>query len=85
MTETTVIPPSADLHDLWKTHQPLGVECQWCQHRGLVPPYRLGARAGSLRCVDTIPFRCTKCKRSAAKVHLFPDRRSVRRFMAAYR
>ena len=83
--EATVISPSADLHDVWKSHQPLGVACRHCQHRALVARECIGARQGNLRCVDTLRLRCTKCKRHIVELHLFPDHKSARRFMAEYR
>ena len=83
--EATVISPSADLHDVWKSHQPLGVACNHCQHRALVARERIDARQGNSRCVDTLKFRCTKCKRHNVELHLFLDHRSARRFMAEYR
>jgi hypothetical protein len=80
-----VILPSADLHDVWSTHQPVGIECRRCQHRGLVEQTRIGAGQGNTRCVDTLRFRCTQCHRTAVTVHLFHDRRSARRFMQEIR
>jgi hypothetical protein len=41
----------ADLHDVWKTHLPLGLSCSHCLHRALIPRERVGAREGNLRCV----------------------------------
>jgi len=79
------VSPTADLHDVWKTHLPLSVACQHCLHRALVDQDCIGAREGNLRCVDTLRFRCTKCKRGVAEIHLFPDRRGAKRFMADYR
>ena len=80
-----MISPSADLHDVWKTSLALGVACKTCPHRGLVRQDRIGARQGNLRCVDTLKFRCTRCRRRDAEVHLIADRRSAKRFMAEYR
>jgi hypothetical protein len=77
---------SADLHDVWKTHLPLGVSCNRCLHRALVDRERIGAREGNLRCIDTLRFRCTKCKRRTSfTAHLFNERRDAKRFMAEYR
>ena len=43
-----MISPSADLHDVWKSNQPLGVACRHCQHRALVARERIGAWAYAL-------------------------------------
>lgn len=80
-----LISPSADLHDVWSSGQPLGVECKHCQHRALISKDCIGARNGSLQCVDTLRFRCTKCGQYKAQVHTFLDRRSAKRFKAEYR
>jgi hypothetical protein len=76
---------SADLHDVWNTRLPLGLSCNHCLHRGLIPPERVGAHEGDVRCVDTLRFRCTKCGRRTFTAHLFRERRHVKRFMAEYR
>lgn len=76
---------NADLHDVWRTHRPLGVSCNHCLHRALIEPRRIGAREGNLKCVDTLPFRCTRCGCRDFTVHLFDEQRRVRRFMAEYR
>jgi DNA-directed RNA polymerase subunit RPC12/RpoP len=76
---------SADLHDVWNTGRPLGLSCNHCLHRALVPPERIGAREGNLQCVDTLPFRCTKCGHRTFTAHLFKESRHVKRFMAEYR
>lgn len=77
--------PSADLHDVWESRLPLGLACNHCLHRALLEPARVGAREGDLRCVDTLPFRCSKCGRRGFTAHLFRERRQLRRFMAEYR
>jgi hypothetical protein len=38
-----------------------------------------------VRCVDTLPFRCTRCGRRTFTAHLFKESRHVKRFMAEYR
>jgi DNA-directed RNA polymerase subunit RPC12/RpoP len=76
---------SADLHDVWNTHLPLGLSCNHCLHRALIPRERVGAREGNLRCVDTLRFKCTKCGRRTFTAHLFSERRHIKRFMAEYR
>jgi hypothetical protein len=77
--------PSADLHVVWNTHLPLGLSCNHCLHRALIPRERIGAHEGNLRCVDTLPFLCTKCGQRTFTAHLFSERRLVKRFMAEYR
>jgi len=67
---------SADLHDVWNTHLPLGISCNHCLHRALIPRERVGAREG---------FRCTKCGRRTFTTHLFKEQRHVKRFLAEYR
>lgn len=76
---------NADLHDVWASHRPVGLACNHCLHRGLVPPERIGAREGNLQCLDTLPFRCSRCGRQTYSLHLFREERQVRRFMAEYR
>lgn len=76
---------SADLHDVWETRRPLGVACRHCLHRALIEPARVGAAEGNLRCVDSLPFRCSRCGRRDVAVQLFRERRELRRFMAQYR
>ena len=33
---------SADLHDVWESHLPLGISCNHCLHRALIPRERIG-------------------------------------------
>jgi DNA-directed RNA polymerase subunit RPC12/RpoP len=73
---------SADLHDVWSTGLPLGLACNRCLHRALIERTVIGARAGNLQCVDTLPFRCTRCGQRDFAVHLFREKRLMRRFMA---
>ena len=51
----------------------------------LIEHDRIGAREGSLQCLDALPFRCTKCGHRDFTPHVFRERRHVRRFMAEYR
>lgn len=76
---------SADLHDLWKSRKPLGLSCNHCLHRALIPRERIGASEGNLRCVEALPFVCSKCGQRDFTPHLFEGTRDVRRFMADYR
>ena len=76
---------SADLHDVWNSHLPLGVSCNHCLHRGLIEPVRIGAREGGLQCLDALPFRCTKCGHRDFTPHVFRESLHVRRFMGEYR
>ena len=77
--------PSADLHDVWNSHLPLGISCNHCLHRALIEHERIGAREGNLRCVDSLPFICSHCGRREFTPHIFRERRHVKRFMAEYR
>ncbi|SEP41575.1 hypothetical protein SAMN02990966_05937 [Rhodospirillales bacterium URHD0017] len=85
MHETRPMSLSADLHEVWNSHLPLGLSCNHCLHRGLIEPERIGAREGDLRCVDTLRFVCSKCGRREFTPHVFRERRHVKRFMAEYR
>ncbi len=76
---------NADLHDVWKSGLPLGVSCNHCLHRALIPLERIGAHEGDLRCVDSLRFQCSRCRRRSHTAHLFRMRTETRRFMAEYR
>jgi hypothetical protein len=76
---------SADLHDVWENRLPVGIACSHCLHRAVLEPEAIGAHEGNLRCVDTLPLLCTKCGRQSFTVHLFKERRHIKRFMAEYR
>ncbi|CAN5908001.1 hypothetical protein BH11PSE3_BH11PSE3_17060 [soil metagenome] len=76
---------SADLHEVWASHRPLGVFCNHCLHRGLVEGETIGASEGNLQCIDTLPLRCSRCGRRDFTPHLFRQERDLKRFMAEYR
>jgi DNA-directed RNA polymerase subunit RPC12/RpoP len=79
------MPASADLHDVWNSHLPLGVSCNHCLHRALIEHDRIGARKGNVQCLDALPLLCTKCGHREFTPHVFRERRQIRRFMAEYR
>ena len=76
---------SADLPDVWNRHLPLAVSCNHCLHRALIEHDRSGAQEGNLKCLDALPFRCTKCGHRDFAPHVFRERRQIKRFMAEYR
>jgi hypothetical protein len=51
----------------------------------LIEHAQIDAREGNVRCLDELPFRCTKCGHRDFAPHVFRERRQVKRFMAEYR
>lgn len=49
-----------NLHTLATYGGPLGVECR-CGRRAIVPGEALGAHAGNMREIRTLPFVCREC------------------------
>ena len=77
--------PSATLHVLRNTGLPVGLACNHCLHRALVERDAIGAHEDDVRHIESLRFLCTKCGRRDFSVHLFTERRLLRRFMAEYR
>lgn len=50
-----------NLHSLWHSHLPLGVECG-CGHRALVDARTLGAHDGNMKELRSLKLRCTACR-----------------------
>lgn len=66
-----------------RTGFPLGVTCQFCLHRALISVADLRARFPEPRAIQSLTFRCTRCKRREVDLQTFWSHSSVRRFMRA--
>jgi hypothetical protein len=52
----TPVDGRANLHTAACYGQPLGVRCQSCERRALVPLDVIGAKSGDMRELDTLPL-----------------------------
>jgi hypothetical protein len=53
---------------------PLGIECEACKRRALVPLDRLGNLNGNMRPLRDWPFKCSGCGSRDVALWLFPKR-----------
>jgi DNA-directed RNA polymerase subunit RPC12/RpoP len=53
---------------------PLGIECEACEHRALVPLDKLGILDGSMRPLRDWPFKCSRCGTREVALRLFARR-----------
>jgi hypothetical protein len=71
-----------NLRSVYMTGQPLGVECMQCQHRAALAHDKIGARAGNMKGVRELSFKCTACGSVANTLYLFHNQDEVDDFMA---
>ena len=53
---------------------PLGIECEACKRRALVPLDRLGNLDGNMRPLKDWPFKCSACGSRKVALWLFAKR-----------
>ena len=53
---------------------PLGIECEACKRRALVPLDRLGNLDGNMRPLKDWPFKCSACGSREVALWLFAKR-----------
>ena len=72
------MPKSVDARDNGHTAKsygnPLGIECEACKRRSLVPLDRLGTLEGNMRPTRAWPFKCTACGSREVALWLFAKR-----------
>jgi hypothetical protein len=54
--------------------RPLGIECEACKRRALVPLDRLGNLDGNMRPLKNWPFKCSACGSREVALWLFAKR-----------
>lgn len=69
------------LHDLAATGQPVGVECDHCIRRALVPTEALKATRGDTRTLAEAGLRCGKCGSRRFTTTRFLSRSRLKAFL----
>ena len=60
---------------------PIGIECDACKRRALVPLDRLGNLDGNMRPLRDWPFKCSGCGSREVALWLFPKRAEAGRWV----
>jgi hypothetical protein len=67
-------PPRDNGHTAKTYGNPLGIECEACKRRALVPLDRLGNLDGNMRPLRDWPFKCSACGSREVAMWLFAKR-----------
>jgi len=68
------VDPRDNSHSAKTYGNPLGIECEACKRRALVPLDRLGQLDGNMRPLKDWPFKCSACGSREVALWLFPRR-----------
>ena len=71
-----------NLHSVYVTLQPLGVECMQCQHRAALAHDKIGAYSGNMKELRQLSFKCTACGSVANMLYMFHNRGEGDDFLA---